>query len=363
MKRVLIRSGFNYNEIDRDLTSDEILNRGWLAANSGNTLYLKSIYNLLNKNYECESDSYEIERLGSGFTNKRIDDYDVYVLPLADAFRKDYIQYLNNLTKMIRSSKKKVIVAGVGVRCNYDPGPNVGHSFDFDVKEFINAVLDTGSIIGVRGGITADYLKKLGYKDGQDFMIIGCPSMFYKDINVNYKVKNEKYAVNYSHLTEDRIIESLNSLIPSGNLICQHTMDYKLMTEYKEILFPTPEHYASNYENPFYKEIIKYFKFYSNPDKWIDSMKDYDITIGTRIHGNIASLLGGTPAIQIMIDSRTRELSEYFNIPRISKDEFLKLNKYMSVRSIIEQFTHFNNDLSIQKERYKEFWKLNGIEI
>lgn len=363
MKDVLIRSGFNYNKINRDLTSDEILNKGWLAANSGNTLYLKSIYSILSKNYSCESDSYEIERKGYENSIEEINNYSAYILPLADAFRKDYIPYLKNLTKAIKNSKKKVIVAGVGVRCNYDPGPNIGRSFDKEVKDFINSVLSTGTIIGIRGSITADYLTKLGYKEGQDFMIIGCPSMFYKEIKVKYKVKNEKFAINYSHLTDDKIINLLNSLVTSGNLICQHTMDYKLMNEGTSFEFNTPENYASDLDSPLYRELIKYSKFYSNPDKWIEEMKNYDISIGTRIHGNIAALLSGKPAIQIMIDSRTRELSEYFNIPRISKDEFLKLNKIMPLRSIIEQFTHFNNDLSEQKWNYLKFWKLNGIEV
>jgi hypothetical protein len=44
-------------------------------------------------------------------------------------------------------------------------------------------------------------------------------------------------------------------------------------------------------------------------------MKNVDVAFGTRIHGNIAALLAGRPAFVLAHDSRTLELSRYFEIP------------------------------------------------
>ena len=43
------------------------------------------------------------------------------------------------------------------------------------VRDFVSAVLDRAPSIGVRGEMTCDYLRGLGYRDVE---VIGCPSMF-----------------------------------------------------------------------------------------------------------------------------------------------------------------------------------------
>ncbi|WP_047596347.1 polysaccharide pyruvyl transferase family protein, partial [Salmonella enterica] len=81
-------------------------------------------------------------------------------------------------TQLIRKLKIPVIVTGVGLRANYEPQLDEGFSFDEDVTNFVKAVLEKSAQIGVRGQITADYLKKLGFNAELDFRVIGCPSLY-----------------------------------------------------------------------------------------------------------------------------------------------------------------------------------------
>ena len=56
-------------------------------------------------------------------------------------------------------------------------------------------------------------------------------------------------------------------------------------------------------------------RFFLDPKTWFDHLAQYDFSFGTRIHGNIAALLAGTPAVLLAHDSRTLELADYHQIP------------------------------------------------
>jgi hypothetical protein len=56
-------------------------------------------------------------------------------------------------------------------------------------------------------------------------------------------------------------------------------------------------------------------RMFVDPWPWLDHLRELDFVFGTRIHGNIAALLAGTPAFVLAHDTRTLELSRYFEIP------------------------------------------------
>jgi hypothetical protein len=56
-------------------------------------------------------------------------------------------------------------------------------------------------------------------------------------------------------------------------------------------------------------------RVYIDPVTWLDDLRGFDYSFGSRIHGNIAALLAGTPATVLAFDSRTLELCRYFEIP------------------------------------------------
>jgi len=56
-------------------------------------------------------------------------------------------------------------------------------------------------------------------------------------------------------------------------------------------------------------------RFFIDPTTWIDHLGTRDFVFGTRIHGNVAALMAGTPAVALPWDSRTSELCDFHSIP------------------------------------------------
>src|SRR5699024_12624988 len=116
------------------------------------------------------------------------------LIPLADAFRDTFIKHLKKYTELFKNLKIPVVIVGVGIKAPIGKNVNEGFPFDKEVKEFIAAVLEKSNIVGVRGQTTADYLSYLGFKEGKDHMVIGCPSMY--TFGRNLKIRDLHFNVN-----------------------------------------------------------------------------------------------------------------------------------------------------------------------
>ncbi len=149
------------------------LDQNLIGSNSGNLIFLEACHRLL----ATEGTSIEVDRfaphlIGIEQINER---YDVYVLPLASAFRRSFVGHLTRLTSVIQRLRIPVVVLGVGAQASVDYDTGRLAAIEPADKAFVGAVLDRGPSIGVRGELTADYLSKFGFRDVE---IIGCPSLF-----------------------------------------------------------------------------------------------------------------------------------------------------------------------------------------
>ena len=61
---------------------------------------------------------------------------------------------------------------------------------------------------------------------------------------------------------------------------------------------------------------------------YVQKYKDFNFACGSRIHGNIMPILMGIPAAICPIDSRTREMAEFFDIPMITEKDLKKKSLY-----------------------------------
>ncbi|MGN0613860.1 MAG: polysaccharide pyruvyl transferase family protein [Porcipelethomonas sp.] len=193
MKRFYFRGGelpFQY------ITPERAMYRNILGGNSGNLLYqygiLKAI--MTSKNDELVCNWYKPFRFSPEYINEN---FDYFIIPLADAFRESFIDELEDLTKLVQNLKIPCIVTGVGLRNPYEPDfKHREYKFDNSVKKFIKAILEKSAIVGVRGQITGDYLKHLGFIEDKHYMIIGCPSMFSNGCNLSVRDFKFDYNMN-----------------------------------------------------------------------------------------------------------------------------------------------------------------------
>ncbi|MFI9767501.1 polysaccharide pyruvyl transferase family protein [Streptomyces sp. NPDC052415] len=320
MKRILIRSG---KSPFRVASPTEFIHQDLIGTNTGNLLFSDSAHKMLTTpNTEVTSNG--IRTNPSAERAAEINEqYDVFVVPLANAFRPQFQGSLDRLSTLIERLTIPVVVFGVGAQATDDYTTEMLKPMEASVKRFARAVLDRSASIGVRGELTARYLRDHGVPDdGIDIM--GCPSMFlygdrFPEIRATEITAGSRLAINLSP-----------NAIPVGPVagIAAHAhAHYPNLTYYAQNLVDaelllwgdtTPE---SGFEDPFPLQLSHALlrenkvRMPLDPETWIDELRGYDFAYGTRIHGNIAALLAGTPAVVLTHDSRTLELCRYFDIP------------------------------------------------
>lgn len=361
MKRIYFRGGELPYEY---VTPERALNRNYLGSNSGNLLYQYSVLKavMTSENDVLEANYYEPFRYSAEYVNEN---FDVFIIPMADAFRDSFVIELRQLTAFIKQLKIPCVVTGVGLRGPYEPDFNtVEYSFNNDVKEFMNVVLEKSAIVGVRGQITADYLSYLGFREDKDFMVIGCPSLYSYGKNLNIRpldnVENIRLAYQPIHNLSREVSQYMQELT---NHVADWCFIGQMVQELRYVYLGAPfEHNNTLYPCNSCKDEAfqqKKLRFFLNATTWIEYMKNFDFCFGARMHGSIASLLGGTPALVYAYDGRMRELVDYHKLNSCTYED---LKKY-SFRELIQN-CNFKPTMSIHNENFRRFClflKLNGL--
>ena len=314
MKRLLVRSPKSPFEVVSPRTA---FHRNLIGDNAGNLVFLQATHRILaTRDQRLDAGGFSVDPVLAPIVNER---YDAYVMPLANAFRPSYELKLKRIVRFLERLTIPVVILGVGAQST----PN----FTFEglarmeplIRRFVGAVLDRGPSIGVRGEITAEYLSGLGFRDVE---IIGCPSMFLNGDRI--EVRKRRPALDRDSPVSINVSPYVTAM---GPVTLSHAARYPNLRYVAQDLptlgamlgsgwpaerpadDPIPLHDA----HPFFRD--RRARFYVEPWPWIDDLGEVEFSFGTRIHGNIAALLAGTPAYVFAHDSRTLELARHFEIP------------------------------------------------
>ncbi|KUO13932.1 polysaccharide pyruvyl transferase family protein [Streptomyces sp. DSM 15324] len=363
MKRILLRSGKSPFDV---VPVEEALHRDVFATNSGNLIFSDATHKILSVpgSTEVVSNGIATQVSAAGRINE---EYDAFVVPLANAFRPTFEGPLKRLTQLISKLKIPVVVVGVGAQAGLDNDPARLKSMESTVREFVSAVLDHSASIGVRGEFTAKYLTDLGFKDVE---IIGCPSLFLHGERLEVTKRaaaitpESRISTNGSHTAVraglGRIIGRAHANYPHLRYIGQNLTDARQL-HWRDTDSPAGRirEMPTHPDHPMYRE--DKVRVYIDPVTWIDDLKEFDYSFGSRIHGNIAALLAGTPATVLAFDSRTLELCRYFEIPHRLLSE---VPADLDPAELYEEadFSALTGNHQERFDRFTAFLDKNGLE-
>ncbi|MDH6215660.1 polysaccharide pyruvyl transferase family protein [Streptomyces pseudovenezuelae] len=366
MKRILLRSGKSPYDV---VPVEQALHQDVFATNSGNLIFSDASHKILQTpDTEVVSNGIRTDIAAADRINE---EYDAFVVPLANAFRPSFEPQLQRLTRLISRLKIPVVVLGIGAQAGLNYNAARLKPMEETVRGFVSAVLDRSASIGVRGEFTETYLRDLGF---QDVELIGCPSLFMygKELTVQKGASEltaaSRIAVNGSHSAVqkqglDKVIARAHARYPHLTFIGQNLSDAQQL-HWRDLSHPnaTVTAMPTHPDHPMYREDKA--RVYIDPITWIDDLRDYDFSFGSRIHGNIAALLAGTPATVLCSDSRTLELCRYFEIPHRRIDE-LRENPEAADPAALYAEADFSGLVGNHHERFERFTSFldrNGLE-
>lgn len=362
MKNILIRAGIS--PLD-NFDASYMLNQNSIGDNVGNLIYAYSIFKtLMTDSVEKITPNYYKSLQGKA--EEINEEYDAFVIPLADAFRADFMPEMRKMTALIKELKIPCVIIGVGLRAPFEPGEAMSYPFDEDIKEFIKAVLDKSSIVGVRGEYTSAYLKRLGFREEIDHTVIGCPSMYTNGPDMKIRDVN---------LTSDSLI-SINSSVLSPNNVheflrrneTQFANHYFLPQRLQEmrLLYTGMPYYHKQQgiyptkitDSVYAKDRVKFFL---NIPTWMDFLSNVDLSVGGRLHGNIVATVSGCPSILIPHDARMRELTEYHHLTHVWAKDINENTNLLDLAAKLD-FQEVSRFHKKNFDHYIDFLDKNGMD-
>ncbi|MGL6340115.1 MAG: polysaccharide pyruvyl transferase family protein [Waterburya sp.] len=244
---------------------------------------------------------------------------------------------------------------------------------------WIRAIAERSHYISVRGEYTLDVLAKLGINNA---VVTGCPSNFINpnpNLGVTIEQKLQLSPRNLVitdnagreplKLVEQKLLNWLK--LYDGSYVCQSPkemvalarkrfdeIDPIWLKKINEYLLP---HLSSEEFIVFVKH---YFRTFFDIGAWLEFLSSVDLTIGTRLHGNMLSVQSATPGICIYHDSRTNELCNTVLIPHVSVDQFMAAR---DIKELVDlaSFDGYSFDKNRRKlaYEYKNILAKNGVEI
>ena len=367
--KILMRAQMDHTKL---FTPEEVYLGNLMGGNSGNWLYQFSLFRALMTDESVKIDTIDTKTsLGTDFFSSKYanhlnKNYDCFVLPLANAFRNTFVDELKELTGFVRALKIPCIVPSIGIQALN--GKDFTQTFQYrdEAKAFVSAVLEKSSMIGLRGEETARFLTSLGFEREKHFTVVGCPSMysngrrlpevkpldFGKDslLLLNSKVEHEK----------KKVAEMFKGFADEHeNYVYAPQRRAQIITSYYGTYFqPCDEDFV--FKKRFY-DPAKTVTFTSVPE-WYGYMKKYvDLSVGTRIHGSVAAIMGGVPTFIVNLDQRVGELASFHNIAHIP---FNEIEKGATIESLIKNvdFNCIHEGHAERFDHFVDFLEKNGLK-
>lgn len=356
LKPVLVRSTPAPHDV---VTPWEAWELNAFHNNTGNVAFPFGIFrNLTLESRTVQSDWYGARLPSPEEVNEK---YSMYILPMANDFGGHFAAEMRRMTRFIKKLTIPVVVVGIGGAFSIEEKFEQPFSFDNTVKEFLKAVLERSSSVGLRGAITGRYLRSLGFKEGSDFHVIGDPTLYDlgRDLNIRDLADPTEGPIAYN-MTPKAPAPALAFLTKLADEHSDATYVPQDMGEFSKYYYGMVDPTANTI-----REVVDNFpklltdkayasgriRFFFDFISWVEYMKNIRFSIGTRIHGNVIPTYAGVPSLTLAYGSRLKELAEIHGLPHL---EAKKVDPEIDVRDLCEQFD-FHTPERIHGENYDRF--------
>ena len=249
-----------------------------------------------------------------------------------------------------------------------------------ETKRVMACMADRAASVGVRGAFTAEVLNDHGIKNVD---IIGCPSFMRHnnpdlriDLGPLESIRNVGFSLtrSLSRLYAENVArglliqrEAMLDLAKKYNLTIVSQSEVAEKIYYHRLLDRLDEAYATLIDSGWFQgkddPMVKLYEqrmfFGSSALDYEVLMRNLDLMVGTRLHGNAMAVANGKPAIYITLDSRLRELVDLLCLPRhdITSEKPFRIEDYWHQ----EIFDRFNVRYREMYSKMKQFLDVNGV--
>lgn len=226
-----------------------------------------------------------------------------------------------------RRRVRQIALVGIGAQA-YDWSDKI--TLRPGTDRFLRLAAERGVAIGVRGYYTAELLASWTIHNVE---VIGCPSAFLphnavKPVAASTLPWSPNVAV---HATpHGHFRDKVSMLLAHGQ---RHGADFILQSEdWLVPLLGNPDADSDELSHLLYFAaphmshrvlrdwIARQGRIFYDATAFREGMAVYDFVYGMRFHGNMAAIQAGIPALNLVFDSRTRELCEFMHLPSIDID-------------------------------------------
>lgn len=193
----------------------------------------------------------------------------------------------------------------------------------------VGALADSSRVtVLTRGEVSRLVLRKTGVMNGHS---IGCPSLWE---NFDEHL-GESLAKKYESVSRRVNDSSLKVAIPVRAFPRYNWVHQSLAARYPSAVFVAQTSHdfvkLSKMGIPFER-----VRVYTSAEAWIAGMRDFDFVFGGRMHGVLAAVAAGTPALAIAVDWRMAELCLAMNIPFVTPfDDYFVKKRDLDIANIV----------------------------
>jgi hypothetical protein len=346
-----------------------------LTKSGGNTGNMLIGHGLLNS-LECRSAAYTSSDTESPEIVRDL--YDVIVIP-ASNFVNPMLD-LGLTASHLRRTGLPIVCFGLGSQIL----PRGTRELHPNTLELLHLLSERSGSIGVRGAFTAEVLWDLGIRN---VSIVGCPSLMAITPGALRRLRcarpsTARRGFNYSSNVRQYALDP-EAIGVTENRLFQH------MVNERALYFPQNEHHEiallqglrSGDESGFLDHLgciagtfgmsdrlptlTEYLRtqmrIFDNVPDWVTCMASLGASLGTRFHGNIASLMAGVPALFMTHDMRTDELCRLLRLPHARLDRPYHPEELLERLPDVD-YTDFVENLPALQTEWKLFLNRNGLD-